>query len=43
MLRHTLPPLISDLHIALTFAAAVGVLTLATISSIRHRYIDGIF
>jgi rubrerythrin len=37
---HTLPFLISDFHIAMTFAVAVVGVELATISYIRHRYMD---
>ncbi len=37
---HTLPFLISDFHIAMTFAVAVVAVELAAISYIRHRYMD---
>src|SRR6202043_1590069 len=37
---HTLPFLISDFHIAMTFAVAVVGVELAAISYIRHRYMD---
>jgi erythrin-vacuolar iron transport family protein len=37
---HTLPFLISDFHIAMTFAVAVVGVELAAISYIRHRYLD---
>ncbi len=37
---HTLPFLISDFHIAMTFAGAVVAVELAAISYIRHRYMD---
>jgi rubrerythrin len=37
---HTLPFLISDFHIAMTFAVAVVGVELAVISYIRHRYMD---
>jgi rubrerythrin len=37
---HTLPFLISDFHIAMTFAVAVVGIELAAISYIRHRYMD---
>src|SRR6202521_3689592 len=37
---HTLPFLMSDFHIAMTFAVAVVALELAAISYIRHRYMD---
>jgi VIT1/CCC1 family predicted Fe2+/Mn2+ transporter len=37
---HTLPFLISDFHIAMILAAAVVAVELATISYIRHRYMD---
>src|SRR5258706_207428 len=37
---HTLPFLISDFHIAMTFAGAVVAIELAAISYIRHRYMD---
>jgi len=37
---HTLPFLISDFRIAMTFAVAVVAVELAAISFIRHRYMD---
>jgi erythrin-vacuolar iron transport family protein len=37
---HTLPFLMSDFHIAMTFAVAVVGVELAAISYIRHRYMD---
>jgi erythrin-vacuolar iron transport family protein len=37
---HTLPFLISDFRIAMTFAVAVVAVELAAISYIRHRYMD---
>jgi rubrerythrin len=37
---HTLPFLIADFHIAMTFAVAVVGVELAAISYIRHRYMD---
>jgi rubrerythrin len=37
---HTLPFLLSDFHIAMTFAVAVVGVELAAISYIRHRYMD---
>jgi len=37
---HTLPFLISDFHIAMTFAGVVVAVELAAISYIRHRYMD---
>jgi rubrerythrin len=37
---HTLPFLISDFRIAMTFAVAVVAVELAAISYIRHRYLD---
>lgn len=37
---HTLPFLISNFHIAMTFAVAVVGVELAAISYIRHRYMD---
>jgi rubrerythrin len=37
---HTLPFLIPDFHIAMTFAVAVVGVELAAISYIRHRYMD---
>jgi rubrerythrin len=37
---HTLPFLISDFHIAMTFAVGVVGVELAVISYIRHRYMD---
>src|ERR1700674_2342061 len=37
---HTLPFLIQDFRIAMTFAMVVGAVELAAISYIRHRYMD---
>jgi rubrerythrin len=37
---HTLPFLISDFHLAMTFAVAIVGVELAAISYIRHRYMD---
>jgi rubrerythrin len=37
---HTLPFLISDFHVAMTFAVIVVAVELAAISYIRHRYMD---
>jgi VIT1/CCC1 family predicted Fe2+/Mn2+ transporter len=37
---HTLPFLITDFRIAMTFAVAVVAIELAAISYIRHRYMD---
>jgi rubrerythrin len=37
---HTLPFLIADFHIAMTFAMVVVAVELAAISYIRHRYMD---
>ena len=37
---HTLPFLISDFRIAMTFAMVVVTLELAAISYVRHRYMD---
>jgi rubrerythrin len=37
---HTLPFLIADFHIAMTFAVAIVAVELAAISYIRHRYMD---
>ena len=37
---HTLPFLIPDFHLALIAATSVVVVELATISWIRHRYMD---
>jgi VIT1/CCC1 family predicted Fe2+/Mn2+ transporter len=37
---HTLPFLMMDFHLAMTFAVAVVVVELAAISYIRHRYME---